>query len=262
MENLFLRKVRHGGKCIGTFSWVGKEMIMEGLAYAGMDFVIIDTEHSALEAESVQNLVRVAKMHNITPFVRSKDCSRPAILKMLDAGAQGLIIPQVQTVDEVKKVVEYGKYYPTGQHGVAIGCSGGYGYEPFAAEGLQNYFNKCNEQTLLFPQCETRCCLEHIEEIVHIDGVDGIFIGPYDLSVALGEPGQLKTSKFTSAIERVKEAVKAAKKYVIMYTSNEEDIVSYFNDGFDAVTWTTDIKLFISLIQKEVQKVKSNKNAK
>lgn len=255
MENTFLKKIQSGKHCLGTFSMLGTGVAIEGLHYAGMDFIIIDTEHGPFEAEHVQDLIRAAKLHGMTPFVRVKDVSRPAILKMLDAGAHGLIIPQINTVDEVKKVVEYGKYFPEGMRGVSVGCSGGYGYEPFAAKGLQSYFDVCNEQTLLFPQCETRGCLDNIEEIAALPGVDGIFIGPYDLSVALGKPGAFDTKEFTDAVACVKRAVKEAGKILIMYTMKESDINAYFDDGFDAVTWGTDIKHLISLLREKTRNI-------
>lgn len=257
MENVFLKKVRAGQKCLGTFSYLTTGNAIEALAYTGLDFIILDAEHGTVETETVENLVRAAKLHDMTPFVRAKDCSRSAILKMLEAGAHGLVLPQIHSAEEVHNVVSYAKYYPVGMRGVAVGINGGYGYEPFANHGLQGYFDVCNQETLIFPQCETRGCLENIEEIAKIDGVDGIFIGPYDLSVALGKPGVFDTVEFKSAIERIYSAAKAANKIVIMYTMNPDDVPGYFHRGFHAVTLGTDIKLMISQIRTVVQKAKS-----
>lgn len=258
MKNIFLKKVRSGEPCLGTFSFLNAGNAVEALSYTGLDFIIIDGEHGTVEAEAVENLVRAAKIHALTPFVRAKDCSRAAILKMLEAGAYGLVIPQIHTVEEVEGIVSYAKYYPVGLRGVAVGINGGYGYEPFAELGLQNYFDVCNRETLIFPQCETKECLEHIEDIIKIDGVDGIFIGPYDLSVALGSPGVFDTVEFKSAVERVYTAVKAAGKIAIMYTGEPNDVPEYFRRGFQAVTLGTDIKLMISLLRREVKRIKES----
>lgn len=257
MENIFLKKVRSGTPCLGTFSFLSTGNAVEALSYTGLDFIIIDAEHGTVEAETVENLVRAAKLHNITPFVRAKDCSRPAILKMLEAGAHGLVIPQIRTVEEVKNLVAYAKYYPVGVRGVAVGINGGYGYESFADHGLQNYFDVCNRETLIFPQCETKECLDQIEEIVKINGIDGIFIGPYDLSVALSKPGAFDTAEFRSAVERIYTAVKAAGKIAVMYTVKPEDVPAYFCRGFQAVTLGTDIKLMISQLRNVVKEAKA-----
>lgn len=258
MKNNFLKKVRAGEPCLGTFSFLNAGNAVEALSYTGLDFIIIDAEHGTVEAEAVENLVRAAKLHALTPFVRTRDCSRSAILKMLEAGAYGLVIPQIRTAEEVERLVAYAKYTPVGLRGVAVGVNGGYGYEPFAAGGLQNYFDVCNRETLLFPQCETRECLEQIEEIVKIRGVDGVFIGPYDLSVALGSPGVFDTAGFKAAVERVRAAVRAADKIAVMYTANPDDVPAYFRSGFQAVTLGTDIKLMISLLRREVRRIKES----
>lgn len=256
MKNYFLEKVQTGIPCLGTFSFLTSGNAVEALSYTGLDFIILDAEHGTVEAETAEDLIRAAKLHNLTPFVRVKECSRPAILKMLEAGAHGLVIPQIHTPEEVRRVVEYGKYFPVGLRGVSVGINGGYGYESFADHGLQDYFDGCNRETLIFPQCETRGCLEHIEDIVNIEGVDGIFIGPYDLSVALGRPGVFDTVEFRSAVERIYTAVQDAGKISIMYTTDPDEVSEYFRRGFHAVTLGTDIKLMIAQLRDVVQRAR------
>lgn len=111
-------------------------------------------------------------------------------------------MPDVQTVDEVRKLVEYAKYYPLGRRGFAPTLSGGYGFDPECAD-TQQYFDHCNRQTMLIPQCETLGALEHIEEITAMEGVDGIFVGPYDLSVALGSLLRWTTRSWQAPSSRV-----------------------------------------------------------
>lgn len=94
MKNVFLEKVHSKRPCLGTFCFLTNGSAVEALSYTGLDFIIIDAEHGTAETETVENLVRAAKLHDLTPFVRVKDCSRPAILKMLEAGAHGLVIPR------------------------------------------------------------------------------------------------------------------------------------------------------------------------
>lgn len=256
MTNEFIRKMQQGKHCLGTFSHISSEIAIEGLAYAEMDFVIIDGEHGTVGAETVQKLVRAANLHSMTPFVRTRDCSRGAVLSMLEAGAHGLVVPQINTVEEVHSLVANSRYYPEGSRGVFLGSNGGYGFAEFAEKGLQSYFDVCNRETLIFPQCETKGCLENIEEIAAIPGVDGIFIGPYDLSVALGMPGQFGAPEFAAAVERIKNAVKAAGKLLITYTTKPEDVSRYFSEGFDAVALNVDVALLISLVRDVVRKAR------
>jgi len=256
MKNEFIRKIAQGRRCVGTFSHIASETAIEGLAYAGMDFVIIDGEHGTAGAETVQKMARAAKLHGMTPFARTRDSSRGAVLSMLEAGVHGLVVPQINTVEEVRALVENTRYFPQGSRGVFLGSNGGYGFADFALQGLQNYFDVCNKETLVFPQCETKGCLENIEEIAALPGVDGIFIGPYDLSAALGIPGGFAEPAFGEAVERVKAAVKRAGKLLIIYTTKPEEVSRYFDRGFEAVALNVDIALLISLVKDTVKKAR------
>ncbi len=179
-------------------------------------------------------LIRAAELRGITPLVRVKDVTRPSILKMLDIGAKGLVIPCVETVEQVKKIVEYGKYYPVGRRGFFCARSAGYGFDSFAQD-IDEYFNTCNENTLILPQCETQGSLDNIEEIVNIEGVDGIFIGPYDLSIGMGIPGQFDKPEFIKAIDRILKACKDAGKFAFIYAGTTDVAKKHINDGFNGV---------------------------
>lgn len=240
MKNLVKEKILNGQKAFGTFHEIGSSTAIEVIGYAGVDYIIIDGEHGPFEPERVQEFVRAAKSGNITPFVRVKDGERNSILRMLDIGAEGLIIPNINTVEDVKNIVNYGKYFPLGSRGVAPTSGSGYWYKEYAQNGLDNYFKISNEETLLLPQCETRGCLENIEEIVSIDGVDGIFVGPYDLSTALGKPGEFDDEEIINAIERIVNVCKNANKFSFIYSGNVADIKRRFAQGYDSVTYSMD----------------------
>ena len=159
---------------------------------------------------------------------------------MLDVGAQGLIIPNIHTVEEVKKIVSYGKYFPLGNRGVAPSSGSSYWYAEYARNGLDNYFEISNRETLLLPQCETKGCLDNIEEILSIDGIDGIFVGPYDLSTALGKPGQFDDEEIVNAIDNILKACKNTNKFSFIYAGNTKDIKKNFELGYDSVTYSMD----------------------
>ncbi len=99
------------------FFEIGSSIAVESLGIAGLDFLIIDTEHGPFDVESTMEYIRAAELKDLTPFVRVKDRTRSSILKMLDIGAKGLIIPFIKTVEDAEKIVEYGKYFPVGKRG-------------------------------------------------------------------------------------------------------------------------------------------------
>ncbi len=233
-KNKIKEKMENGGKVAGAFMSLGYSGVVEILAMAGLDFIMIDTEHGPFDVETASQLIIAAENRGMTPFVRVKDFHRNSILKMLDVGAMGLLIPFIKTVDEVKELVSYGKYKPIGDRGCGFGRKSGYGLEQMVAN-IEDYFNWANENTLLIPQCETVEALESIEDIVAIKGVDAIFIGPFDLSVAMGIPKQFNHPDFLAAQDRVLKACKKENKYCFTLGMNPADAKAKFDLGFDGV---------------------------
>ena len=190
MENTLKQKLAAGAQPIGTFFDTASVSLMECLGRTGLDFAIIDNEHSPIEAETTAALVRAAELSGICPLARVREISRPAVLKLLDVGVQGLIVPNVKTLAQVQELVNYAKYYPIGQRGFCPSRKDGWGFDGLGSvpETMRHF----NGETLLFPQCETAEALAIIEDICAVDGVDGIFVGPFDLSISMGMPGQRK----------------------------------------------------------------------
>lgn len=194
MENTLKQKLAAGAQPIGTFFDTASVSLMECLGRTGLDFAIIDNEHSPIEAETTAALVRAAELSGICPIARVREISRPAVLKLLDVGVQGLIVPNVKTLDQVRSLVDYAKYYPIGQRGFCPSRKDGWGFDGLGSvpETMRHF----NGETLLFPQCETAEALDIIEDICAVDGVDGIFVGPFDLSISMGIPGQFDARSF------------------------------------------------------------------
>lgn len=257
MKNLLREKILNGKKTVGTFLEFGDAGTAEALALTNVDYMLIDTEHGPYDVETVMTMIRSAELHNTTPLVRVKDSNRNSILKMLDIGAGGLVIPQVHTVEEIHRIVEYGKYYPVGSRGVAFARGCGFGCSDHCKGDINDYFATCNRETLLIPQCETVGCLENIEEIANVGGIDGIFIGPYDLSVAMGIPTQFDKPEFKAALKRVLKAVHDAGKFVIIYAGTPELGKQRLAEGYDSVTIGQDVNFYINAINAMVDQVKA-----
>jgi 4-hydroxy-2-oxoheptanedioate aldolase len=256
MKNKLKEKMDNNTKTLGSFHVLGSESVVEILGYAGFDYVLLDTEHGPFDVDKAQSLIRSAKLSGTTPLVRVKSSSRSAILEMLDAGAMGIVIPHVTSVDQVKEIIEYGKYHPMGDRGFGVTVANEYLTAEYVASGIDNLFEVSNRETLLIPQCETKGCLENIEEIVALDGVDGIFVGPYDLSISLGVPGETAGPVMKDAIARVLKACQEAGKFAFIYSSTPEDAKEKFAQGFDSVTYNFDTLLLLDAATKDVQDIK------
>ncbi len=255
MKNLLREKLKSGDQAIGTFFELGGSTTVECLGISGLDFFIIDTEHGPFDVESSMDFIRAAELSSITPLVRIKDVSRPSVLKMLDIGAKGLIVPCVENPEQVKNLIEWAKYYPLGKRGFFTARPAGYGYKEFA-KNLDSYFKTSNEETLLIPQCETLGCLENIETIANMDGVDGIFIGPFDLSIAMGKPGQFENPEFLQAIDRILKACKDAGKFSFIFSTNKESGKDHLNKGFDGVAINMDASILINAYKELIKDLK------
>ena len=178
--------------------------------------------------------------------MRVRDSSRAAVLHALDLGARGIIIPDVQSVEEARRLVEYAKYYPLGARGFAFSRSAKYGFLPELKQ-IGDYFTATNQRTILMPQCETAGALEHIEEIAALDGIDCIFVGPYDLSVALGAPARFATPRFAEALGR------ASGKLAFIYANTMPEARAYFAQGYQGAAIGTDTAFLVKAIQGMLQ---------
>ena len=118
MKNTLKEKLAKGEKPIGTFFELGSPSVVEALGRTGLDFIILDNEHGPFEAESSRDFARAAENVGLTALARVREVSRPAVLKLLDVGVQGLIVPDVHTVEQVREIVEYAKYFPVGNRGL------------------------------------------------------------------------------------------------------------------------------------------------
>lgn len=257
MKNTLKEKLAKGEKPIGTFFELGSPSVVEALGRSGLDFVILDNEHGPFEAESSRDFARAAENSGVTALARVREVSRPAILKLLDVGVQGLIIPDVHTVEQVQQIIAYGKYYPIGQRGFCPSRKDGWGYDAMAQQPVPDQMAYWNEQTLIIPQCETVGALEKIEEIVALEGVDGIFIGPFDLSISMGIPGQFDHPDFVDALKRVQKACKDAGKFCMIFAGSAAAVAERLRQGYDSVTYSLDAAVLIAAFQRDIAEIRA-----
>lgn len=202
------RLIAAGKPAIGGFLMIPSPEIVEQMGYAGLDFVIIDTEHGPADNLRVAEMIRAAEAVDITPIVRVRWVEDPMlILRALDLGAQGVQVPMVQSAEVAERVVQAAKYFPRGRRGLAGVRAAQYG-----AINLGEYVEAANRETMVVVQIETGASVEKCAEIAAVDGVDVVFVGPVDLSQSLGFPGQRYHPSVLEASDRVFRATLAAGK--------------------------------------------------
>lgn len=257
MKNGVKALFQNGDKSVGTFFELGSTAGVQCLALAGFDYVIIDLEHGPFNPAMTADFVRAAKLHGTVPFARVQSLERPDILKLLDVGAMGLIIPAVKTAEQVRRIVEYGKYRPLGERGLAGAAGSDFWMEECARMGLSAYLAHVNNETMLIPQCETLECLEDLETIVSIPGVDGIFVGPMDLSSAMGIPGQLQAPEFQEALRRIRRICAEHGKFSMIFAGSVQAAKSYLEMGYDSVTYGMDAMTLIAACRDIVSQIRA-----
>jgi 2-keto-3-deoxy-L-rhamnonate aldolase RhmA len=196
-----------GERGIGTMvAEFRQPAVMQLLANAGFDFVIIDCEHGPFGPESVADLSRAAVSCGVTPIVRVPACDYIPIAQALDAGAQGVMVPRIVGVEDAADAAAIATYPPEGRRGSALAR----GHTMFRGGDVSSAMAAMNAERLVVIQIETVPSLEACEQIAKLPGVDVLFVGPNDLSIAFGVPGQITHPLVEDAIERVAAACRAA----------------------------------------------------
>lgn len=187
--------------------WLGPSItsmapaVAEVAGLAGADFVWIEVEHAPIDMMQLEHMCRAVELRGAVPLARIQDGSRTAVLRSLEAGAKIVIVPQIHTPGQAAAVAEYGKFPPIGQRGYNLGSRGlMYGA---LAPTPDEILAKANRDTCLIVQIESVQAVENAEEIVATEGIDGVFIGPGDLSASMGIPSQWDNEELISAGEKV-----------------------------------------------------------
>ncbi|MBI3586020.1 MAG: hypothetical protein HY088_02690 [Ignavibacteriales bacterium] len=240
--NKLKRALKEGKNLIGTMLVeIRQPAVMQFLANAGFDFVLIDNEHGPFNLETIAELSRAAKFVGLTPIVRVPDITYTYVTQALDSGAQGVMIPRITNVQQVKDVIQMMKYPPAGKRGTVLGR----GHTEFKSGSLAEMMATANEESLLVVQIETKQALDTIEEIISVPGVDVAFIGPTDLSVALGVPGAMNDPTLIAAIEKI-IGVCRRHKIVTAIQANDLDFgISWAKKGVRMVSFNSEAGLMM-----------------
>lgn len=251
------KKLLNGETVLGTIiSEVRNPNIAYMLVRCGFDFFILDNEHGSYNPETVSDMIATARGAGISVIVRIPEINRESILKPLDAGAAGLLVPMVSTPEEAAEVVRHAKYPPMGSRGAAI-------RRPHNTYGRVNpaeYLKQANEDTFIAVQAETRQAVENIDKIASLEGVDSIFVGPFDLSVSLGIPGQVSHPLEVEAIERIADSCKRYNKIPGILLFDKDMLARWIDQGFRFAVYGSDITMLADSAMQAVQFLKNPKD--
>ena len=198
--NTIKQKLKAGGRALGTCvtDHTSPEIVTIFKA-AGLDFFFIDTEHSVPSYRDIQTLVRVGRGADVIPLVRVTQAEYFLIARLLDVGAMGIVAPRIGSVDQARAVVDAMKFTPEGSRGYGLrGIINDYQYAGARAE-----MDSANRETMVILQVESKECVEAVFDIAAVPGADALMIGPFDLSISLGIPGQFDDPIFWKAFDRV-----------------------------------------------------------
>lgn len=248
MINHLKRKLAEGRVVLGTFITLNCPDLVEIAGLAGFDYCIIDTEHGPGNPESIQHMIRAAELRGMAPIVRVTDTAPTTILRTLDVGAAGIQVPQVNSSETAENVVRSAKYFPKGDRGACLTRSSRYGFVP----GVAEYFEEANRETLVIVHCENRQGLECLDGIAAVDGVDVIFVGPYDLSQSFGIPGQIYHPVMVDAVASALAAAKRAGKPAGIFVGSVEEAKARIEQGFSYIAYSTDSLVFAEVCRNIV----------
>lgn len=244
--NAVKSKIAAGKAAYGTFALLGEPALVEMIGYAGLDFVLIDTEHAPNTMEQVGSMIRAADVAKTTSVVRVTTNSPELILRALDVGAGGVLVPQVNTAAEAAAAVRAARYAPQGERGLAgIVRAARYGFAPFA-----DYVEWANRETFLLTQVEHVDAVKNLDSILAVDGLDGVFVGPADLSQSMGCMGKFDDPEFRRTIHTVIEKTRRTDKWAGIFCFDARDAEYWRAAGAQFITIGADSMLFASALRQ------------
>ena len=236
MVHNFLSRLRNREILFGTIVTLPTPSTAEILADLGFDWLFIDGEHGPLETCEMLAILQ-AVGDRVPCIVRVPQAQEVAIKKVLDLGAAGIIVPQVNSAEDAASVVGFARYAPLGSRGVGLARAHGYGMR------FQEYMETANDQIAVVVQAEHVQAVENIDAIVKVPGIDAVLVGPYDLSASLGKMGLIDDPVVTGAIDRITDACRGAGVPLGYFGVNAASVQPYMERGYTLIVAGVDTLL-------------------
>jgi len=253
-QNRVKRALRDGKIVFGPMvSEVRTPGIAVLFARAGFDLFFIDMEHSCFTTETMADMILASRASGICPIVRvTSRSSHDHMSRPLDSGAQGLLIPQIESRDEVENIMKWCRYYPAGNRGLALGRM----HTFFESGNTPQTMSDLNEELLLCVQIESRKAIENLPDILSVPGVDVALVGPGDLSQSLGDPGNTDNPEHVRACRSVIEMAKQHGVVPGIYVGSLENARRWMEEGMRLIGFSSDIRLILEISRQYARKLR------
>lgn len=239
LTDVLKKRLKAGEVLYGPFIDSCNEDLTEITALAGFDYALLDAEHSPCDPMTAQRILRAAESRGMPVIIRVHNSLPSTILKMMDIGASGIMAPLIHDADMAKNVVASIRYHPAGRRGTALMRASNYNFTP-----IDDYFAKTNSDAFAMVQAESVQAIENIEKIVQVEGLDAVFLGPYDLSQSMGMPGQVSSKEILEVIKAVGRIVRDAGKFAGIIAGDPERAKLMVDWGYQIITYSTDLDIF------------------
>lgn len=241
---------------LGSWITLNNPSIAEIMSDAGFDWLCIDMEHSVTDYTEAQQIILAIQSKGLKAYVRVGENNTRIIKRVLDAGADGIIVPSVNSAAEAKKAVDSVKYPPFGKRGVGLARAQSYGF------GFESYRDYISKEIKLIVQIEHINAINELDAILQTNGVDGTFIGPYDLSGSMGKPGNWDDPDVKQALLVYEETVKKYNKWVGFHVIQPDYnlVIDKIKKGYNFIAFSLDVLFLGTLVRNQVAELKkSNK---
>ena len=247
------KKLLKGETVLGTFVGMDSVDAVEIIGRSGFDFVILDMEHAPGAPNSIMGQVRAAEGTGMDVLARLTNVERTTVLRTLDIGVSGVLAPQVNDAATARSFIDATLYPPLGCRGFAGTRAAAYGSAP-----ILDYIAEANADLLRMVQCETEQAVRDVEEIASIKGIDLIFVGPYDLSLSLGIPGDLFHPKMAESVDKILAACEKSKKIAGIFVSSPEEMKKRIQQGFTFFAYSMDTMIFSAAAKAVVNEARQS----
>jgi 4-hydroxy-2-oxoheptanedioate aldolase len=247
----FKERLSTGKQLVGTFIQTPHPVATEFAGKLGFDFLLIDTEHSAMRIETVQSMLQSLAATPTYAIIRIPSIRPEHIASSLDAGADAIVVPQVRTVKDVVQVQNAALYPPEGKRGIGPGRATDFGLR------IQEKKDAPNKDIVVVIQIETKEALDHLDELLAVTFYDMVFVGPGDLSMNLGIFGEFSHPLLTGETERVFRRAKECRKKTGIFAPNVEFALKWLEAGVDLVTLSSDLGLLAQSAKKDLSRLES-----
>lgn len=250
--NPMKRKLQDGATVFGVGARLPEPGIVEVLGYAGLDYVRIDGEHGSISWTAMERMILAAYAVGITPIVRIHENNAAMIMRALDLGAMGILVPHCRSAEDAQQIVDGALYPPQGKRGVGPGRS-----IKFGAVSTEDYYAGINDEIVVAAMIEDAEAIESIDEIVDIEGIDVLSIGKSDLAASLGVTGQTSHPKVIEASEKVLAAAAPKKIAVGCPAGTVEEGLKVMKRGFRVLSCGNAETFLLRGVQKHLQALQS-----